>query len=191
MNIQSDYGVLSYQGADRVGISKLGAATTKSTLADVSGSQGSSPSSTQVSISDAARKLASQDGAPTQSRTAIQEKLLKSAASDPQSAEKLAYEIANTPSTIFYDIRDQLASGKIGPVNKLSSGRIIDDAFKEKFASAASVIDTQRKALYDTEKANGTPADQILAKLFDFTNSQSKDYLEATAWLESVGGKAA
>ncbi len=118
--------------------------------------------------------------------------MLKSAASDPQSAEKLASEMANTPSTIFYDIRDQLAPGKMGqPVNKLSSGRIIDDAFKEKFAGEASVVDAQRKALYDSEKAKGTPADQILAKLFDFTNSQSKDYLEATAWLGSVGGKAA
>ena len=186
MNIQSGYGVLSYQGIDRVGASKLNA-TGKSTSTDVLGTQGASSSTTQVSISEAARKLANQQSSTTQGRTPIQEKLLNSAASDPASAEKLAYEIANTPSTIFYDLR---GVGGGDPVTKLSSGRVIDDAFKEKFASEASVIDAQRKALYDSEKAKGTPADQILAKLFDFTNSQSKDYLEASGWLESVGGKA-
>lgn len=191
MNIQSGYGVLSYQGADRVGISKLGATTTKSPPADMVGSSGANFSTTQVSISDAARKLASQEGSLTQGRTAIQEKLLNSAASDPQGAERLVHDIAYTPSTIFYDIRDQLATGEMGSVNKLSSGRVIDDAFKEKFTNEASVIDAQRKELYDSEKAKGTPVDQILAKLFDFTNSQSKDYLEASGWLASVGGKAA
>lgn len=188
MNIQSGYGVSAYQGTDRTTLSRLGAATAKSASTDVSGASGSNSSTTQVSISDAARKLASQVGTPTQGRTAIQEKLLASAASDPQGAEKLAYDVANTPSTIFYDLR---GVGGGDPVNRLSSGRVVDDAFREKFANEASVVDAQRKALYDSEKAKGTPADQILSKLFDFTNAQSKDYLEATAWLESVGGKAA
>ncbi len=187
MNIQSGYGIKSYQGSDRVGLSKIGASSEKSTSTETLGVRGASSTTTKVSISDAARKLASQEMTPTQGRTAIQEKLLKSAASDPQGAEKLAYDMANTPSAIFFDLR---GVGGGDSVTKLSSGRIIDDAFKENFASEASVIDAQRKALYNSEKAKGTPADQILAKLFDFTNSQSKDYLEATAWLESVGGKA-
>ncbi len=191
MNIQIGYGVPSYQGTHRIDMSKSGTATTKSTLSNALGAENLSSSATRVSISDAARKLATQESTVTQGRTAIQEKLLNSAASDPQSAEKLAYDIASTPSTIFYDISDQLASGKMAPLNKLSSGRIIDDAFKENFSRQAAVIDAQRKSIYDAEKARGTPADEILAKLFDHTNSQSKDYLEATAWLESVGGKTA
>ncbi len=66
-------------------------------------------------------------------------------------------------------------------MNKLSStGRIIDDAFKENFAKEAAVVDAQRKAIYESEKAKGTPIDQILAKLFDHMNSQSSDYIEAT-----------
>ncbi len=180
MNIQSGYGINSYQGADRIGISRLGASTTKSNLADVSGLQGAAASS--VSISDAARKLASQDVTPTQGRTAAQERLLN-AASDPQTAEKLAYDMAYTKSNILYDLR---GVGGGDPVTKMASGRTIDDAFKANFASDASTIDAQRRALYDSEKAKGTPADQILSKLFDFTNAQSKDYLEATGWLEST-----
>ncbi len=190
MNIQSGYGVLSYQGIDRVGASKL-SATGNSTSADALGKQGVGSSTTQVTISDAARNLASQQSSATQGRTPIQEKLLNSAASDPASAEKLAHDIANTPSTIFYDIRDQLASGTMGPLNKLSSGRIVDETFKENFSKEAAVIDAQSKAIYESEKAKGTPADQILAKLFDHTNAQSKDYLEASSWLASVGGKTA
>lgn len=148
-----------------------------------------SPSSTArtadtVSISDAAKALSSPDKGTTQSRTPAQQKLLKSASDDPQSAEKIAYDMANVPSTIFYDISDQLASGKMGPVNKLSTtGRIIDDAFKEKFSAEASAIDSKRLEIYNSEKAKGTDPVTILSKMIDFTNSQSKDYLEASAWL--------
>lgn len=155
---------------------------------DVAGLGGFDSSYTQVSISDAARKRSNQAGTATQGRTAIQEKWLNSAASDPQYAEQFASDMVNIPSTIWYDIRDQLAPGRGGePLNKLSSGRIIDEAFKERFSKEAAVIDAQRKAIYDSEKAKGTPADQILAKLFDHTNSQSEEYLEASGWLAPAG----
>lgn len=81
---------------------------------------------------------------------------------------------------MFFDIRG-LGGGD--PVNKLSSGRIIDDSFKQKFASESSVIDAQRKAIYNSEKAKGTDPVQILSKMMDFTNFQTKDYLEATSQL--------
>lgn len=189
MNIQSGYGVQGYQGTNRIASLQTTGNTARAWFADAATAAGAG-SRDQVAISSMARDLAARDGSATQARTPIQEKLLRSAASDPQTAEKLASDMANMPSTIFYDIRDQLATGKMGPVNKLSSGRIIDDSFKDKFASEAAVIDAQRKAIYDSEKAKGTPADQILAKLFDFTNAQSKDYLEASGRLASVGGKA-
>ncbi len=138
-----------------------------------------------VTISDAAKALAAGDNKATQPTTAAQLRLLKSASDDTQSAERIAYELASVPSTIFYDIRDQLVSGKMGPVNKLSTtGRIIDDAFKEKFATEAASIDAQRLSLYNTEKAKGTDPVTIIAKMIDFTNSQSRDYLEGTGWLD-------
>jgi len=64
----------------------------------------------------------------------------------------------------------------------MSSGRIIDDAFKSKFESEAAVIDSRRLEIYQSEKAKGTDPLQILIKMLDFTNSQSQDYLEATGW---------
>lgn len=134
-----------------------------------------------VTISDAAKVLAAGGNGATQSTTAAQQKLLKSASDDTQSAEKIAYDMANVPSTIFYDLR---GVGGGDPVNKLSTtGRIIDDAFKEKFSTEASAIDAQRLAIYNSEKAKGTDPVTIISKMIDFTNSQSRDYLEASAWL--------
>lgn len=68
---------------------------------------------------------------------------------------------------------------------KLSStGRKIDDAFKEKLSKEAPEIDAKRLEIYNNEKAKGTDPVTIIAKMIDFTNSQSHDYLEATAWLD-------
>ncbi len=135
----------------------------------------------KVTLSNAGKVLAADEGsAATQARTPAQEKLLRAASSDQASAEKIAEGMAYTPSTIFYDISD-VGGGE--EVRKLStSGRMIDDQFKSKFNSEASVIDAQRRAIYDTEKAKGTDPLLILSKMIDFTNSQSKDYLEASGW---------
>lgn len=181
MNIQSGYGVFAYQGAGVSSFQQASSATAKTpSLPDSSTS--TSSSADKVTISAAAKAMAAKDSGATQARTPIQEKLLADAASsDLQVAEKMASEMANTSSTIFYDI-----SGMRGdePLNKLSStGRIIDDSFKERFATDASSIDTQRLALYNSEKAKGTNPVEILSKMIDFTNMQSKDYLEATGWI--------
>jgi hypothetical protein len=176
LNIQGSSGIISYQPTDRVGIAKKTGTSTQST-------SGASSSSTKVSLSAAALSFASQDTVATQGRTALQQKLIDSAAADPQWAEKVAEGFANVRSQIAYDISDQLAAGTCGPVNKLAStGRIIDDAFKENFYNEASRVDAQKKEIYATEKAKGTPAAEIYAKLIDFTNTQSSDYLECTGW---------
>lgn len=141
-------------------------------------------SADKATISDAAKALASSDRGATQSRTAVQERLLRSASSDTQSAEKMAYDMANVSSTIFYDIRDSLKSGNMDDIKLSSTGRKVNDAFKENFSREATEIDAKRLDIYRTEKAKGTDPVTIIAKMIDFTNSQSRDYLEATAWLD-------
>jgi hypothetical protein len=140
--------------------------------------------SDKVTISDAAKAMADRVIGATQARTPFQEKLLAdAAASDPQVAERMARDMADSPSMIAYDISDYLAAGIPFELNKLSStGRIVDEAFKERFAAEAPSIDAQRLALYNAEKAKGTNPVEILSKLIDFTNMQSTDYLEATGW---------
>ena len=139
----------------------------------------------QVTLSSAGKTLAADESNMTQTRTPSQEKLIRSASSDRESAEKIAYGMASVPSGIFYDISGQLGVGNgTGEfVRKLSTtGQIVGDDYIDNFNKEASVIDAQRLAIYETEKAKGTDPLQILIKMIDFTNSQSQDYLEATGW---------
>lgn len=139
----------------------------------------------QVTLSSVGKTLAADESNMTQIKTFAQEKLIRSASSDSQSAEKIAHDMAYAPSGIFYDISGQLGVGNgTGEfVRKLSStGQIVGDDYVNNFDKVASVIDAQRRAIYETEKANGTDSLQILIKMIDFTNSQSQDYLDATGW---------
>lgn len=137
-----------------------------------------------VKISDAAKALSTPDNGTTQSRTGIQNGVLKSASEDPQFAEKYAYEMATIPSAMAYDISDSLKSQNYDDIKLSSTGRKIDDAFKEKFYKEAADIDAKRLEIYNTEKAKGTDPVTIIAKMIDFTNSQSREYLEGTGWLD-------
>lgn len=138
----------------------------------------------KVTLSSAAKTLAANETGATQTRTYAQERLLQAASSDPASAEEIAHGMAYTPSTIFFDISDQLGAGHGGdPVRKLSTtGEIVSDDYIKKFNETAPAIDAQRQAIYDSETKKGTDPVEILSKMIDFTNMQSQDYLNATGW---------
>ena len=139
----------------------------------------------KVTLSSEAKTLAANDTGATQARTHAQERLLQAASSDTASAEKIAKDMANTPSAITYDIRGQsgVGDGTGDFVRKLSTtGEIVGDDYVENFISKSSAIDAQRKAIYETETKKGTSPVEILSKMIDFTNMQSQDYLNATGW---------
>ncbi|MDZ4314086.1 MAG: hypothetical protein U0989_04890 [Azonexus sp.] len=141
----------------------------------------------KVTLSTEGKTLAADESKPvfTQQRTYAQERLLQAASSDRASAEKIAYDLAKTPSTIFYDISGQrgVGDGTGEFVRKLSTtGEIVGDDYIEKFFSEASAIDAQRFSIYETETKKGTDPVEILSKMIDFTNQQSQDYLDATGW---------
>ena len=144
----------------------------------------------KVTLSSAGKALAASEQPVTQTRTPAQEHLLRAASSDRESAEKIAYDMTVAPSTIFYSsIYDMGADGKL---NKLaSSGRVIDADFRDSFNREASIVDAQRRAIYDSEKAKGTDPVQIISMMIDHINSQSSNYLEATGWGWSGGVKIA
>ena len=179
MNVQAGYDLLVYSGAKVPGLKPATASFQKA--APTEGARGPMPTD-KVTISDAARAMAARESGATQARTPIQEKMLADAASGgPQFAERMAEEMAMSSSTIFYNVRDTKGWE---PLTKLSStGRHIDEAFKERMTTEMAAVDAQRLALYNTEKAKGTNPVDILAKMIDFTNAQSRDYLEASYWL--------
>lgn len=179
MIIQSGYGALAYSGIATSSMQRQDGKTASAAIADPA------KSADQVSLSSAGNALAADESNMTQTRTPAQEKLIRSASSDRESAEKIAYDMANARSTIFYDISGQrgVGDGNGEFVRKLSTtGQIVGDDYINNFNKEASVIDAQRLAIYKSEKTNGTDPLLILVKMIDFTNSQSKDYLEASGW---------
>lgn len=179
MIIQSGYGALAYSGTATSSTQRQDGKTASAAIADPA------KNADQVSLSSAGNALAADESHMTQTRTPAQERLIRSASSDRASAEKIADGMANTPSTIFYDIRGQrgVGDGNGEFIRKLSStGQIVGDDYVNNFDKEASVIDAQRLAIYNSEKANGTDPLLILVKMIDFTNSQSQDYLDATGW---------
>ena len=184
MIIQSGYSVLAYNTPSRVASQQQGGDIAKSSLAS------QARKTDQVTLSSAGKALAASEHAVTQTRTPAHEHLLRAASTDRESAEKIAYDMTVAPSTIFYSsIYDMDAEGKL---NKLaSSGRIIDANFRDSFSREASIVDAQRRAIYESEKAKGTDPVQIISMMIDHINSQSSNYLEATGWGWSGGVKIA
>lgn len=183
MIIQSGYGVLAYNTSSKIALQQQGSGVTKSVPTDPA------KNADQVSLSTAGKALAASERTVTQTRTPAQEHLLRAASSDRESAEKIAYDMAMVPSAIAWDISGQPGVGDgpatvaFGTQKLATTGEIVDDNYIAQFNNKARVVDTQRRAIYDTEKAKGTDPLDILSKMIDFTNSQSKDYLEATGWV--------
>jgi hypothetical protein len=179
MIIQSGYGALAYSGIATASMQRQDGKMASAAIADPA------KNADQVTLSSDGKALAADESNTTQPRTPAQEKLIMAASSDRESAEKIALDMADTPSTIFYDIRGQrgVGDGNSEFVRKLATnGKIVGDDYINNFYKEASVIDAQRRAIYEIEKAKGTDPLLILSKMIDFTNSQSNDYLEATGW---------
>jgi hypothetical protein len=123
------------------------------------------------------------NGEPT--RTTAQNRLIREAMLNPQYAEKLAYEMAHVNSCICYNLRD---SPPTGPFKLATTGEFVTEEYKENFTKIAPLIDQQRASLYETEKAKGTDPVEILNRMFDFINSQPRNYLEATGQVEKAWG---
>ena len=125
-------------------------------------------------------------------RTEAQKRLLNAASTDTSSAEKIAYDMAVSKSTIFYDISDIIRNGPESGHLKLStSGRIVGpsfDIFRDAFEQEAASLDEKRLALYNSEESKGTDPLKILEMMIDFTNAEASSiYREGSGqgWFHS------
>jgi len=105
MIIQSSYGALAYSGIATSSTQRQDGKMASAAIADPA------KSADQVSLSSAGNALAADESNMTQTRTPAQEKLIRSASSDRESAEKIAHDMAYVSSTIFYDISGQRGVG--------------------------------------------------------------------------------
>lgn len=183
MIIQSGFGIQAYSGIIAASIQRLEGHAAAATVAETA------KYADQVSLSNAGKALAASESANTEKLPYLpyQEYYLGKASADPKLARELASAKAYGISLLVTDERESRRDPSLLGMNKLSSsGRIIDDAFKEQFWREAPIVDAQRQALYESEKAKGTEPVEILKKLYDFENAQSAVYREATGsgWRE-------
>ncbi|MBR4876982.1 MAG: hypothetical protein IKU14_04610 [Rhodocyclaceae bacterium] len=174
MMIQANYGVLAYGGIAALSAQRQ---TGRITQAITSAA---AETAEQVTISDAGKALAAHEDAPVRRRTPAQEEFLRRHAN--MSAVDLEYAVkahAEWQSRIVYR---RPADKDDWPPKLHSSGRVVDDAYVERFERTAPLIDAQRRALYESEKQKGTDDFEILEKMIDFDNAQSYEWREATEW---------
>ena len=183
MMIQSNYGISAYGGIAALSAQRQASRITQAITS------AAAETAEQVTISDAGKALAAQENtsAPTRLRTPKQEEFLDWYAQlSPADIKDAARRMAESPSWIAYRVP---ADENDWPPKLYSSGRVVDDAYIERFNQMAMRIDAQRQALYEAEKSKGTDPLEIMGKMIDFTNSQPYEYREATDqgyWAEEV-----
>ncbi|HEX7633729.1 MAG TPA: hypothetical protein VF427_00440 [Noviherbaspirillum sp.] len=171
MIVQSGYGVLANIVSGKFARPQQGGNVTRS--------ESTEPENTadRVTLSSAGKAFAASEGNAEKTRTAAQMHLVKAASSDPQSADKIARDMAYGSTMIGYDPASLFEKGE----RRLATTKqLVTDEFKENFQKEAPIIDARRRSLYEAEKAKGTDPLEILNKLIDFDNSQSSSYREAT-----------
>lgn len=137
---------------------------------------GEASAADQVTLSTTARALAAGEVGKMSVMTLTQEELLRAISNDTAAnADKLAYEMAYTPSRVMFDISH-------GDTRLASTGQVVGDDYVANFEKLSATIDAQQRALYDAEKAKGTDPREIIAKIIGFRNAQSDEYRVATAW---------
>lgn len=185
MVVQTGYGTQAYSSIAASSIQRLDGRAVTAMIAD------SAKNAEKVSISSAGKALAAAESTSKLPYLPYQERMLANASADRSYAKEMACGKAYANSTIVYDISDNIRDSRL-PIKLSVSGRVVDDAFKEKFYREAAVVDAQRRALYESEKAKGTDPVEILRKIFDFENAQSYEYQECTGlgWRGGIAAKA-
>lgn len=157
------------------GIGVRAVASVASSIASAVGASGDSaetPSSAKISISSEAKAALQSASA----RDKTQQELRDAAQNNPQLAEQLARAMAYTPDrlSVRNDQNDWANS-------RYANGTPVTDGnYQSSMNGQISAAQQQRIALYENERAKGTPAAQIYDKLQAFNASLSNDYRVAT-----------
>lgn len=132
-------------------------------------------SSSTVTISQAARDLATAE-TPRNAYAMI----LDDARADPAYAKKVAEQFAYNDS---YELHGPLVDITQDPIRYSATGEVVTDENLAAFKAEAAEVTAGRIALYQAEKAKGTPDAQILEKLYSFVDEQSENYRSKLNWV--------
>lgn len=73
-----------------------------------------------------------------------------------------------------------------GPVRYAATGEVVSAESDAKLAEKAAEVRQGRIALYQAEKAKGTPPSEIYEKIANFMSKQTPEYLRHTGWAQIV-----
>jgi hypothetical protein len=106
--------------------------------------------------------------------------MIQAAESDPVFAKKMASIYAHDNS---YETTGPLVDISAYPTMKYTyTGEVVTDQNLSEFKAEAAKVTEGRMAIYQNEKARGTPDAQILKKIFSYIDSQPNDYLSKIGW---------
>ncbi len=134
-----------------------------------------------ITISDAARTLAA-SSSPAEEAPSLRYRriMLADAKADPDLAKKAAREYANDRS---HELHGPLVDIRDYPTIRFSAtGEVVTEESLAAFKTEAAKAREGRMALYQAEKAKGTPDAEILEKLFAYTDTLSDSYLSKINW---------
>ncbi len=118
--------------------------------------------------------------ANAEASTRFRDLLLRSAQADPGAATRLCRIFALDAS---YEKSGPLLDISAYPTVRFAhTGEVVTESNLAAFKAEATKVTQGRIALYESEKAQGTPDVVILDKLFDYTDTQSDAYLSKIGW---------
>jgi hypothetical protein len=101
-------------------------------------------------------------------------------ATEAAQAEDLANLFARMNDAPLVDISESVKG--TGPIRYAATGEPMSEEIDAWFQTAAQSAQVGRLALYNAEKAKGTPAADILDKIFAYNDAQPARYKELMAW---------
>lgn len=142
-------------------------------------------SADSVTISQAARdRLSAESGA--RSDATLPNSFSQAAHADPKLAEKLAYDYSHDPLVPWLDFSDH--TNGTGPIRYAATGQPVTEESEGYFNRFSSAELQNRVDLYNSEKAKGTPAADILDKIFGYIDTLPTRYKEMINWSGSSAG---
>jgi hypothetical protein len=138
----------------------------------------------KVTISQAARNLAAASGANTTS--VGQSRLSVEAHTNPALAEKMAHEMAYDSDMPLLNITDFLNG--TGPTRYSISDQPVTEESQTFFNQESARVTSERIALFEAEKAKGTPPAEIIDKMVAYMDAQPQRYQDMIAWHQRAWG---
>lgn len=111
---------------------------------------------------------------------AYRNRIIRDAEADPQYAERTAYDFAHDT----WSLTGPLVNIKTDPMTYSFTGEPVTADSMAAFKSQAASAHAEKLAIYQAEKSKGTPAADILKKLYAVTNNQGDNYLHKIGWIK-------